>query len=173
MSLVIELDEPTCRIATERNVVIARWLDAPTLTQIQAVGRVGRARRAKYQDGIVLVNLIVSGKANFTQDVRDEIGRLFQANHFTIGACHVVLVPGLAGVATRAFLATVSLIARAKNPSRVVSTVDAAAEWVVERTKANGAERWHHTQVLDVFGELMPGATETPGRSAGARDRVP
>lgn len=168
MSLIFELEEPTCRIATSKNLVIARWMDAPTVTQIQAVGRVGRARRAKYQDGIALANLIVTGKPNFTQEVRDEIGRLFQANHFTLGACHVVLVPGLAGVATRAFLATVTLIARAKNPSRVVSTLDVAADWVVDRANV-GAERWTRHEVLALFDEAM---AEREGAAAAAAERA-
>ncbi|CAN5584433.1 hypothetical protein BH09MYX1_BH09MYX1_54120 [soil metagenome] len=150
----IELDEATCRIITSRNLAVALWRDAPAIGQVTAVGRVGRGLRLKYQNGTVLTNVIVSGKANFSEEVRDEVARLYEANHYALGACHAVLVGGLAGVATRAFLGTMSLLRRSQTPSRVVGDLDMAARWVHERAIAGG-EVWQVAEVRRFFDRAM------------------
>jgi hypothetical protein len=165
----VELDEPTCRIVTARNVVIALWLDAPVVSQIQAIARVGRARKSKYPRGVVMVNVIVSGRPNFTQDVRDEVARLYQANLFALGACHAVLVGGLAGVATRAFLATVSLLRRSSAPSRVTGDVDSTVAWV--HAQANGVEPWAAPEIRALFTDLL--ASTQAGASASTAHGAP
>lgn len=146
----VELEEPTCRIVAERNVVVAVWRDAPTVSQVRAVGRVGRARRVVHQDGIVLVNVIVSGTPSFPEEVRAEIKELYRANHFALGACHVVLVPGLAGVATRAFLGTVSLLRRTNNPSRIVGDRESAVLWLLECATSRG-EPWKRAELVELL----------------------
>lgn len=157
MTATVELEEPTCRIVSERNVIVAVWRDAPTVSQIRAVTRVGRARRAIHQDGVVLVNIIVSGTPSFPEEVREEIKKIYQANLFSLGACHVVLVPGLAGVATRAFLGTVSLLRSTNNPSRIVGDLESALLWVQSCATASG-ESWRHAELVELFGHARGAA---------------
>ncbi len=165
-NLTIELDEPTCRVVTARNIVVARWLDAPRVAHIQAIARIGRQRKAKYPRGVVMTNVIVTGRPDFTQEVRDEVAKLYEANLFALGACHAVLVGGLAGVATRAFLGTVSLLRRSSSPSRVTSDLDSTAAWV--HAQANAVESWNSSEVRELFTELMADLSLGKGAVVGA-----
>ncbi|MFO0760267.1 MAG: hypothetical protein U0359_27545 [Byssovorax sp.] len=149
-AVTIVHEDPTLRIAVARNVLVSVWSDAPTVEQMRAFGNAGRALyRARGGDG-GLINAVLRGTPRFSDGVRDEAVRLSREIMLPRGVVHLILVEGLAGAATRAFLSTVVLLARPKIPTRVSSDARDACAWLAPLLTV-GAERWTTQSLLDVY----------------------
>lgn len=145
------IDHGTLRLVTERNVVVAAWRDAPSVAQLNAVERAGRAAGARYASKTALVNLILSGTPNFSSEVRAEVARMNGLTDlFQVGAAHVVLVPGLVGTTVRTFLSTSMLLVKPHAPTRVFGDAEPAARWLSELLRPPG-EPWTAAQLTALF----------------------
>jgi len=144
------IEHGTLRLVSERNLVIAAWRDAPTLPQLHAVERAGRGAGPRHGKA-ALVNLILSGTPNFSPEVLAEVARMNGVNDlYTLGAAHVIVVPGLIGIAVRAFLSTTMLLQKPHAPTRIFGEVAPAIPWLVGLLQG-ADERWTAAQVSAVF----------------------
>ena len=135
-------EEGSLRIIASRNVLVAAWRDAPTMSQLHALERVGRERGEQYPRGTALLNLALSGKPDFSADVRKETARVSALpDIFVLATAHIVLVRGLVGAAVRAFLSTSVLMARPTRPTKVFGDTLPAVDWVLARLAPAG-EAW-------------------------------
>lgn len=140
----------TCRLSSCRNLLAATWFDAPEEAQMRAFRRISSEMQREHPAGTAMVNLVVDGTPRFHGGVREEAARLMKEKFHRWGAAHVVLVEGLRGVATRAFLTTAILVGRPKAPAKVFADLDSAAftlnEWL-----ARSPVRWTPGELRSYF----------------------
>ena len=137
-----DVREGTLRILSRRNVAVAAWRDAPTVSQFRLFEREGRTLERRYPKRTALFNVVLSGTPNFSAEVRAETARVSAIDDiFSLATVHVVLVGGLVGSAVRAFLATSMLVSKPPNPTKVFGELEPAAAWVLERLAPSG-EKW-------------------------------
>lgn len=147
-------EDPTLRIVTARNVLINVWRDAPTVEQMRAFGNAGRALHRTRGGDAGLLNVVVGGTPRFSDGVREEAVRLTRETMLPRGVVHLILVSGLAGSATRAFLSTVVLLGRPRVPTRVSSDPDDACLFLAPLLSV-GKERWTAPDLLAVYHEAV------------------
>lgn len=141
---------PQVEISGHRNLLVLAWHDAPTVAVMREVGRAGRAVAKKHAAGYGLMNLFLRGTPRFTDEVRDEVVRLDRDAQFApLGAARVILLPGLAGVAVRVFLNTVTLIARPARSVQAFSDVPDAAAWLAPKLQAGG-QTWTGAEIVAI-----------------------
>src|SRR5262245_7592818 len=158
----VAYEDPTLLVAVHRSLMLVRWCDAPTLAQARAFSRLSYELARAEPRGSALLNVIVRGTPPFTDGVRDEVVRMTSdATLFTLGAAHLVLLSGLASTAVRAFLSTMLLLGRPKNPARVFGDAGSAADWLSERL-ALGAAPLLRTDILALHGELLARPAGSP-----------
>jgi hypothetical protein len=148
-------DDPVLRTVNARNVQVNVWLGAPTIVQVRAFGRASAALARKHPRGTALVNLMMQGKASFSEEVRDELVKQMKLDTFRLGAAHVVLASGLTGTAVRAFLSTVILLGRPGIPTKVFSDTKSAAAWHLPLL-AQGAEAWTLAELTALLEKTTP-----------------
>lgn len=119
--------EGTHRMALLGCVVASVWLDAPTYPQMQTFATHARRAAAAHQ-GTYLFNLVIDGTPSFDNRVREEAARLTAEGVNRRGACHVILVDGFRGAATRAFLSSLLMLNKPKTPAKVVADVPGAIQ---------------------------------------------
>lgn len=134
-------DDGTFRIVLCENVLAAVWFDAPTEGQMREFRRASVAMQKDHPAGTALLNLVCDGTPRFMPGVRDEAARLMKERIHKLGSAHVVLVDGLRGSATRAFLTTAILVGRPRAPARVFAEL-APAVTQVHAWLARGAATW-------------------------------
>ncbi|HVY49139.1 MAG TPA: hypothetical protein VHB21_24785 [Minicystis sp.] len=132
----IHHEDPTLRLASDRGVLVATWFDAPTADQMRVIARAGRELGHGYPSGIGFANVVVRGNPRFDDEVRAEAIEIARERIFRRGSCHIVLVEGLAGAATRAFLSMVLLVGKRSRgpdaaPTKVFGDCETAARWFV------------------------------------------
>jgi len=131
------------------DLLIAVWLDAPTIVQMEAFATHGRALERELQHGAVLSNLAVSGTPKFDERVRRLAAELTaDPALFRIARSHTVLVGGMRGVAIRAFVQTFILLGRPPRPTKVFSAVEQAATWIADQL-AKGSHSWTPARVVE------------------------
>ncbi|MGB1012584.1 MAG: hypothetical protein ACPG4T_00510 [Nannocystaceae bacterium] len=131
------------------DLLIAVWLDAPTIVQMEAFATHGRALERELPRGAVLSNLAVSGTPKFDERVRRLAAELTaDPELFRIARSHTVLVGGMRGVAIRAFIQTFILLGRPPRPTKAFSAVEQAASWIAEQL-AKSPHRWTPARVLE------------------------
>lgn len=143
------------RIVLSRNVQVNVWSSAPGMPQVRAFARTSAALARKHPRGTGLINMILHGKASFTEEVRDELVRMMRTNMYALGASHVILAKGLTGTAVRAFMSTVILLGRPVVPNKVFSEPAAAATWHVPFLAA-GAEAWSTAEYAALVQKMTP-----------------
>jgi hypothetical protein len=164
----VHLAEPTCRIATAKNLVVYSWLDAATLAQVRASGRICRAMVRKHPGGTGSLHLIAAGMPRYDEEVRAEAARIRGDPRFSsLGVAEVVMVTGLVGVAVRGFVSTVNLLGRAVRPHKVFGDVASAAEWLAPRLSAGG-EAWTAAEVVAIAAEVSAGHEKAARPQGGA-----
>jgi len=130
-------------------LLIAVWLDAPTVVQMQAFATHGRALERELPGGAVLSNLAVSGTPKFDDRVRRLAAELTaDAELFRIARAHTVLVGGLRGVAVRAFVQTFVLLGRPPRPTKVFSSVEDVGVWIADQL-AKSPHDWTPARVVE------------------------
>ncbi len=110
----------------EGKLLVAGWFDAPRIEHMLKVEEVAKAHGHE----LALCNAVVRGKPRFTEDVREAGIRMVRRNAFRAGSAHLILVEGLAGAATRAFLGMILLVGKANQQARVFGETDAAGRFL-------------------------------------------
>ena len=142
-------DDAILRLAVSRNVVFMVWLNAPEPGQVRAMGRALGTIATRYASDFGIFVVAEAGTPNFGDEIRGELAKLVRDPRLQgSGAAYAILVNGFAGVATRAFLSTIFLVARGASPNKVFSDVPAAAAWLAPRV-SQGRERWTSTELLE------------------------
>ena len=141
-------EDETNRHAVEKNVHLVVWFDAPNVEQMFEYGRCADAVAKRNPSGSALLNLVVDGMPRFSGEVREAAKKHTQKGLHTVGAAHVILVPGLLGSAVRGFLGTTVLLGRPKNPTKVFGDLDAATCWMLGRLHDAGGPRWSADDLL-------------------------
>jgi hypothetical protein len=118
--------DETFRLTKVGRVVLATWLDAPTLEQMLQIEALGREEGSD----LAFCNVIVRGRPVFTEEVRRVAIRMVKDGRFARGAAHLVLVEGLKGAAVRGFLGMVSLVGKARARVRVFGDVESASTFL-------------------------------------------
>lgn len=124
-------EDATLRVWALREVATVAWFDAPTADQLRTLQRLAKQRLVKHPRGLWLYQIVVRGTPRFTDDVREEVDRITREETFSLGSAHVILAPGLAGAAARAFLSTTLLMRKNRLPAKVFGDVESAAPWLV------------------------------------------
>ncbi len=118
-------------ICTCGELFIAVWTDAPTIVQMDAFEQHGRAYEQALGRGVLLSNLAVSGTPKFDDSVRRKAAELTaDPGLFALARAHTILMDGFKGTAVRAFVQTFLLLGRPPHPTKVFSSVPAAAPWM-------------------------------------------
>jgi hypothetical protein len=145
-----------------RNVRVCVWRDAPTMTQMRAVGDGAPLMRKRFHVS-AFVNLIVDGTPKFEADVRAEAAR--QSREMPGGICtaHCILIDGLRASATRAFMSGVVLLARPRVPTKVFGDLDECIRWMTPMLVASAA-RWTEGEVAATMRTLSARREPPPGR---------
>jgi hypothetical protein len=107
-------------------IAYAGWFAAPRLEYMLMVERLSNTHRGE----LALANVIVAGKATFTEDVREAGIRMTKNHAYRLGAAHVILVDGLKGSAVKAFLSMVMLVGRAPANTKVFGDTAAASRFL-------------------------------------------
>jgi hypothetical protein len=156
--------DPILQISSHQNLLVIAWSDAPNADHMRECGRVARALARKYNGGIGLLDLILSGTPSFSNEVREEAVKLNRDPAlFRLGIADTVLVSGFVGVAVRAFLATVALLARSSVPNRVLGSVAEAEEWLLPQL-VKGGESWAAGDIVKLARPIV--AARQRGRAA-------
>lgn len=101
-----------------------------------------------YPKGTALFNVVLSGKPDFSTEVRAETARVSALNDtFTLATAHVVLVDGLVGAAVRAFLSTSTLLAKPISPTKVFGAIAPASDWMLAHLEPSG-EAWTKAELV-------------------------
>ncbi len=140
-------DEPLFGLAIRRNVALALWRDAPRLEWFRAIRDKTWPYAARWPQGAAWINLIVSGTPLFSEEVRREAAEVSKRDDiYGLGTAHIITLEGFKGTATRAFLNTIFLLARAKTPTKVFATPEEAAPWLVSRL----GDDWTVEEIVDL-----------------------
>ncbi len=112
------------------HVFVAVWNDAPQRAQMMALAEHGRIFESTHGPA-ALINIAASGTPTFSDDVRRIAIELTRdPTLFALARAHVILMTGFVGVAVRSFVNTFILLGRPPTPTRMLSSIDAAASWV-------------------------------------------
>lgn len=118
---------------------VSTWKDPPTVPQMKKFRELTVAFRRETPEGMLFANIVFGGTPAFSKAVTDETAALTaELEGWTIATAHVVLVPGLAGVAIRAFLSTIQLLSRSRTPTKVFNDVEDAAIWLSSHLQSSG-----------------------------------
>jgi hypothetical protein len=148
-------DDASLRLGVCKNLVIPVWSDTPNVTHIRALGRAIQGACNRYRQDIGVFDLVAAGTPNFSDEVRNELVKIVRDPHLQgRGTAHVIMLPGLPGIATRAFLSTVFLLARSVTPTKVFADARAASAWLVPLLSQGGREAWTVEEMLAAVAEL-------------------
>jgi hypothetical protein len=148
-------DDASLRLGVSRNLLIPVWLGTPEVVHMRILGRAVHGVVARYGTSFGWFNVVVSGRPVFSDAVRDELVKILKdPRHHALATAHVVMIPGLAGAAVRAFLSTVSLLGRVRWPDKTFSEPRAAAQWIAPLLDKSGREAWSADQVLTAQAEM-------------------
>jgi hypothetical protein len=144
-------EDPILRLAMRRNVTFAVWGGAPNLAQVQAFQRTADVVTKRGGPDQVLVNAVLRGAPNFTEEVRDGFVRIVKNREmYRLGQGHLILLEGMGGTAVRAFLSTVKLLSRNPTPMGVFGKTEEALLWVLDRLRGS-RERWTYSDLHDAL----------------------
>ena len=139
----VAYEDSTLRVGVVENLTIAVWFDAPSADQMRTVDRVDKAMRRASKGGVGFLNVIVSGVPTFSAEVREEAARqVAEGNDNNACAGHLILIEGFVGVAVRAFLSTVFLMAKPDYPTKIFAEPRLCARWMAESLDGAGEVRW-------------------------------
>jgi hypothetical protein len=151
--------DPILRMGVSGNLIVTAWCDAPRVSQVRAMSRALLGVSNRYKQAFGMLNTIVSGTPRFSDDVRQELVKIMRDERLQgRGAAHVIVLGGLAGAASRAFLSTVFLLGRSSSPNRVFSEPREGAAWLVDRL-AGTPHPLVEGEILAAYGEVAPRAT--------------
>jgi hypothetical protein len=125
--------------------VVAAWTDAPEVEQLRVVRRLGLEAERERPNATAYLNGIVRGGNRFPAEVRAEMEvNARDANLFTRGVAHVVLLPGWLGSTARAIARGAIAVGRPPVTNLVFAAAPPAAKWLAERL----GEPWTADRVM-------------------------
>jgi hypothetical protein len=136
-----------------RNVMIVGWRDAPLADHIREWHRIGKEVAREHRGTGACFNIVLRGTPRFSDDMRKATEK-FAADDdvFELGTAHVILIPGLAGTAVRAFIQTILLVSRSKAPNKVFKSVDESVLWMAPRLAPHG---WTSREIQTACDEVV------------------
>jgi hypothetical protein len=151
---------PSLEVGTARNLLVAAWNETPTVADMVGLTSAARALNRPYPKGSGLINLVLRGTPKFTDEVRAAFVKVnSDPMAFSLGSARVLLVGGMAAVAVRAFLNTVSLVSKRVRPVRTFLGVAEAAEWLAPKLSVGGLA-WSAAEVEGVASPYVAAAPE-------------
>jgi hypothetical protein len=161
-------DDAILRLGVSRNVILTVWFNAPEPSQVRAMGRALGTIATRYASDFGIFVVAESGTPNFKDEIRGELAKIVRDPRLQgSGAAYAILVNGFAGVATRAFLSTIFLVARGSSPNKVFSDVAPAAAWLAPRV-SQGRERWTSMDLLQAIASVTGRSPESSQAAAPA-----
>jgi hypothetical protein len=140
--------DATLRIGVCRNLFVLAWTGPPEAPHLRVMAKALQALAAKHDNDMAVLDVIVSGRPLFTDEVRDGLVRVLRDPR-TQGraSAHVIEIGGLAGVTTRAFLSTAFLLARSPSPNKVFGDVASGAAWLAP-ILSKGSQAWSAAEMV-------------------------
>lgn len=130
---------PSLQLGTVRNLLFSAWVDTPTVADMRAVEHTSHGLARPHPKGNAMLSLVLRGTPRFGDDVRAAFVRVnSDPTCFPLGSARVLLVPGFAAVAVRAFLNTVTLVSRRVRPVQAFTSVREAAAWLAPKLAGGG-----------------------------------
>lgn len=147
----VEYEDETLRLMVEDNLLVARWLEAPRMSQLLEMRRLNVHLASRFSHQTALLNVICSGTPSFSPEVHRETSD--QALTFGargLGTAHLVMVDGLVGMTVRSFLSTISLVARSSGRTQVFGDFEEVSSWMLPRLE-KGEVAWTDARLRSVF----------------------
>ena len=129
---VIQSSQDGLHVVSVERVLFALWEVVPTMASMRRLQVAGdRHRDTLNGRKQVFVNVVEGGIPNFTDEVRKEAVRHAQRSApWRLATAHIVLIPGMRGVAVRSFMSTMLLLGKPPVPTRVFNDMTQAAQWL-------------------------------------------
>lgn len=159
-------EDARVRIVSDGELLVAIWWNAPLPEQMRALDAAQVGHHGELGEGRqIFVNLVLDGIPSFSDEVRRKAAELSRrAEEWRSVTAHVILIPGLRGVAVRSFVSTFMLMARARERTGVFGSIADGARFIGQK---HGTPRWSEARALAA---LTDAAAQRPGPGPGAAD---
>jgi len=145
-------EDSVATIGVAANLVIVTWHAASEdVRRIQRLSDCLEATSSRYVQGVGLLNVFVDGTPKFGDEVRAaslELGR--KSQRYAIAGAHVIMLPGLRGTATRAFMSTLFLVGGLNRIAGIFRTTQEAFPWLLDRMSQSPEVKWSHADLSHV-----------------------
>jgi hypothetical protein len=146
-----------------RNLGLVGWRAAPAVDDIRRWRSLGHALEQAHPGGSACIDLVVGGTPRFSDEMRKEAEQFASdPRAFSLGIAHLIVLPGFAGTAVRAFISTIILVARPPSPAKAFGDAESACSWLLARLRtgsvASGgapAASWTEAEVMMAQRALM------------------
>lgn len=133
---------------------LVRWDDSPTMKQMDAMAAVSRPYEATVPGGCGLFNIVASGKATISPELRARATEVSaDPKRFGRFRVHVILLEGLRALTAQLFINTFARLYSPPVPTVAVRSVDASCEWAAPHLRDTGwtleSLRRVHAKVLE------------------------
>jgi hypothetical protein len=136
------------RIGSERNLLVASWQGSPIGDEIQTLADAAERLALAYPKGSAMLHVVTGRRPKFDDRMREDgVTVIRNPSNFPLGVGHLILIDGLAGATTRAFLSTIMLIGRSNRPRKVFGDPSECAPWLAQQL-SRGPEPWTAQEVL-------------------------
>lgn len=140
------------RFTSADGLVVCVWTEAPTLDEVGDMERAGQSQARLNGGKAALLNVIVSGRPKFSDEVRAKVKRMTQQGQpFNWVVAHLILIDGLAGAGIRAFLTTGTLFARSEIPKRVFGKRPECTHWLAHQMGG----KWNARTIESMLDEVL------------------
>ncbi|HWB74005.1 MAG TPA: hypothetical protein VG755_03595 [Nannocystaceae bacterium] len=156
MSLVEVYADERVLMCHEGALFLCGWSDAPTATQMKALGEHGRRVEAEHGPSS-LINIAFGGVPKFSDEVRALAAEATaDASRFQRSRAHVVMIGGFTGVAVVAFINTFVLRGKPPRPTKIFRSTDDAIAWTAPHMSPPGDALAIAELVADLKRRLAP-----------------
>lgn len=136
-----------------RALFLVKWVEAPTMVQMDALFEHGQAYESGVHGGCGLSNIVVGGTPRFSSEVRKAAADLTSdANLFQRFRLHAILLGGLPGATIQIFVNTFLLLGRPSVPTKAVRDIDEGSRWIREQLDD---PTWSTPRVRNVHSKLL------------------
>jgi hypothetical protein len=138
-----------------RHVLITSWREPPTAEQLIALDPLQHDVGRRCPSGFVALAILPSIHAHMTPEVREAAEHLSRnPSRLLVGTAQVITGTGFVAATTRMIATGMALLSRAA-PTKLFSSVEAAAPWVCSKVAAiSGAPSLEVPELLAALAEL-------------------
>jgi hypothetical protein len=153
--LVVFSRDASYGVGLFRHVFMTIWREPPTAEQLIALDPLQHDAARRCPSGFVALAVLPSIHARMTNEVREAAEHLSRnPSHALVGTAQVITGTGFVAATTRMIATGMALLSRAA-PTRLFSSVEAAAPWVCGRVAAiSGAPSLDVPELLAALAEL-------------------